>query len=109
MALFRIAQEAIANVREHSGSPRTIIRLERDGGTVRLEIEDAGHGFPPGLLDENGGPCAPHGVGILGMRERAEQRGGRLTISSSGSGSTVLATLPLSLPQIPPNGKSVRP
>jgi signal transduction histidine kinase len=77
-ALFRIAQEGVENAKLHSGSARASIQLARDG-------DDA---------DEQGLFHAPEGVGILAMRERAEQAGGRLEVRSGPGGTTVRAALP---------------
>ena len=95
MALFRIVQESLTNIRRHSGSHHAAIQLTRRNGTVTLQIMDDGHGFreplapgePPSLLNL--------GVGITGMRERLRQLGGQLDIESTSSGTTVRATVPV--------------
>jgi signal transduction histidine kinase len=92
-ALFRIVQEGLANVHRHSGSPSAVIRLERDPHEVRLVLEDRGRGFPEEHRQPNG--FVRFGVGILGMRERAEQFGGRLELASTDAGSELTVTLPL--------------
>jgi len=93
-ALFRIAQEGLANVHKHSGSQSAVIRLERDSREVRLVLQDRGHGLPTALL-----PWAKEfvhfGVGLTGMRERAEQLGGRLELASDDAGVRLTVTLPL--------------
>jgi signal transduction histidine kinase len=93
-ALFRVAQEGLANVHKHSGSRSAVIRLERDPCEVRLVLQDRGHGLPTALL-----PWAKEfvhfGVGLTGMRERAEQLGGRLELSSDDAGVRLTVTLPL--------------
>ena len=93
-ALFRIAQEGLANVHKHSGSRSAVIRLERDPCEVRLVLQDRGHGLPTALL-----PWAKEfvhfGVGLTGMRERAEQLGGRLELTSDDGGVRLAVTLPL--------------
>ena len=86
MALFRVAQESLTNVRRHSGSASVLIRLERDADEVRLEVQDSGRGLPPGTL---------HGVGLRGMRERLSRIGGELNIDSDAEGTTVLAAVPV--------------
>lgn len=95
MALFRIVQESLTNIRRHSGSHHASIQLTRANGTVTLEIMDDGHGFreplapgePPSLLNL--------GVGITGMRERLRQLGGQLDIESTPTGTRVHATVPV--------------
>jgi signal transduction histidine kinase len=72
--LFRIVQEALTNVARHSGATRVAIELERNGNRVHLTVKDNGHGF-------NGERSA--GLGLVGMRARAESVGGELQINSS--------------------------
>ena len=90
LALFRVLQEGLSNVHRHSGSPTASIRLARQGGTVLLEVRDAGRGLDPAAL---GGSTL--GVGIAGMRERLRQHGGRVEIELSLPGTRLRAILPL--------------
>lgn len=89
LALYRIAQEAIANVLTHSASPSIRVKIrERDAGMV-LEIEDSGSGFEERgdleLLQEGK-------VGLASMRRRAEMAGIELEIESSpGDGTRIKA------------------
>ena len=92
--LFRIVQEGLANVHKHSGSPLAVIQLERDPNEVRLVLQDRGHGLPEALHGQPKG-FVRFGVGIMGMRERAEQLGGRLEIASNEKGARLTVTLPL--------------
>jgi len=92
--LFRIVQEGLANVHKHSGSPLAVIRLKRDPQEVRLVLQDRGHGLPEPLNGKAEG-FARFGVGIMGMRERAEQLRGRLELTSSDDGTRLTVTLPL--------------
>jgi len=71
--LFRIVQEALTNVARHSGATRVDIELARNSGRVHLRVKDNGHGF-------NGDGSA--GLGLVGMRARAESVGGELEINS---------------------------
>ena len=98
LALFRVAQESLANVHRHSGSAQARIRLRTENGELRLEICDAGRGVLPSVLEkfERGG--AELGVGLAGMRERLRQLGGRLEVRPENPGTTVRATLPLPTP-----------
>jgi len=90
-ALFRIAQESLANVYTHSGSATAELRLEVSPVAIVLEIRDSGRGMPASILEGN--PTGV-GVGIMGMRERVRQLGGALQIISEGEGTTVRASLP---------------
>jgi PAS domain S-box-containing protein len=92
--LFRIVQEGLANVHKHSGSPLVLILLERDPLEVRLVLQDRGRGLPEALHPRPKG-FVRFGVGIMGMRERAEQLGGRLELSSNDAGTTLTVILPL--------------
>ncbi|MCL4402950.1 MAG: response regulator, partial [Acidobacteria bacterium] len=91
-ALFRIVQEALANVHRHSGSPDALIRLSKTDGRIELEITDHGKGLPRRVA---GHPFPNLGVGILGMRERARQLRGRLEVLDHGNGVTVKAVFPV--------------
>jgi PAS domain S-box-containing protein len=87
--LLRIAQEALTNVLKHARAANVVVELAYGDGEVRLHIEDDGNGFNP----DDG---QSEGVGLTGMKERAEQMGVRLVIRSSlGSGTAVTVTVPV--------------
>jgi len=88
MTVFRVVQECLTNIHRHSGSSTARLRLIRGPSTLFLEVEDAGHG-----IRED----APSGVGIASMRERVQQLDGRLEIASHAGGTTVKATIPLTM------------
>jgi two-component system sensor histidine kinase UhpB len=94
LALFRIVQEALGNAQRHAGPCRVVVRLVWGRRDVLAEVADDGCG-----LGERLGPAGlarGGGLGILGMRERAEEVGGRLEIESpSGRGTIVRARVPL--------------
>jgi two-component system NarL family sensor kinase len=94
MALFRIVQEGLSNIHRHSGSPTALIRLKHPDDSVELEIVDHGRGLPPATLDQDMASASRIGVGIAGMRERARQLGGSLTIASGETGTTLQVVLP---------------
>jgi len=94
LTLFRIVQEGLSNVQRHSGSPTARLRLALESNEVRLELEDAGKGMSPEILQNSGAVLL--GVGIAGMRERVRQLGGHLDISSGAQGTMVKVRLPLS-------------
>lgn len=93
-ALFRIVQECLTNVQRHSESGSAWVGVARSQESIRLEVKDDGRGFPPEVLSRRGG-VELLGVGILGMRERVRQLGGRLGIDSKGKGTTVWVEIPL--------------
>jgi len=84
--LFRVAQEALANVARHSKAGHVTVELAYRGDDIMLIVEDNGLGFDLGQVEK--------GIGLDSMRERLEAIGGRLDISSQMSGGTkVMATL----------------
>jgi signal transduction histidine kinase len=88
IAVFRIVQEAILNIVRHSGATTVLIQAGMAGARVWVEIEDDGNGFDPAAVHPDGESL--RGVGLLGMRERAELLGGKLTIESArGEGTRV--------------------
>jgi len=89
--LYRIAQEALSNVRKHSGGRCVSIQLaEEEHDTLTLQVQDNGKGFAPPTKEENST------FGLLGMRERAELLGGMLSIKSGKQrGTIVLVRVPL--------------
>lgn len=94
--LFRVVQESLINIHRHAGSKTATIRLRVDAGHLTLRIEDRGRGIPPEVLDKFGGGGGG-GVGLAGMRERLQQLGGTLTITSADPGTIVLADVPVTV------------
>jgi PAS domain S-box-containing protein len=95
IALFRVAQEALTNVRKHSGTQLVSIELRRLDGEVRLEVRDFGRGFDPTAPEILGGGPGER-VGLAGMRERVGMLGGELEIEGRpGAGTSIVATIPL--------------
>lgn len=87
--LFRIAQEALANIGRHAGAARVEIVLAAAAGRVELRVADDGAGF-----DIDGIALHPQrGIGLRNMAERMEAIGGTLHITSSAAGTTVLARI----------------
>jgi PAS domain S-box-containing protein len=93
-ALFRVVQESLSNIQRHSGSEAAKISMRGDANGIRLEVSDQGHGMGQGPIDLRSTSRVRLGVGILGMRERVIQLGGKLEIESTPSGTTVRATIP---------------
>ena len=95
IALFRVAQEALTNMRKHAGTRWVNIELRRSDGEVSLRVRDFGCGFDPATLETLGGGPGER-VGLAGMRERVGMLGGSLEIESrQGVGTSILATIPL--------------
>jgi signal transduction histidine kinase len=90
--LFRITQEAVANVGKHAQASTVTVRLRCEPSGALLEIEDDGRGF--GDIDPLG-PIEPGHIGLASMRERAEMLGGELAIDSGGNGTRVSVRAPL--------------
>jgi len=88
LLLFRIAQEALSNVRKHSEATRVEVRVEFGSQHVGLAVTDDGRGF---ALPQTLGDFATAGkLGILGMQERARALGGELSVKSEArKGTTV--------------------
>jgi len=94
-ALFRIVQESLANIQRHSGTKTAKIHLRGDTACVNLEVIDHGRGMDEKAIERGNGSGTRLGVGILGMRERMTQLGGKLEIESSPSGTTVRVSIPV--------------
>jgi len=92
-ALFRIVQESLTNIQRHSGSETAEIHLREETEGVALEIMDHGRGMAAKTIERGNGSGTRLGVGILGMRERMTQLGGKLEIESSASGTTVRVSI----------------
>ncbi len=89
LAVFRVMQEAMTNVARHSAAGAVMVRLFRAPDAVVLEVSDDGKGFVPS-------DGSREGLGVIGMRERAAQLGGRVTIDGRGGrGTRVRLELPV--------------
>jgi len=89
LAALRIAQEALANAVKHAHAGTIKLAIHRRGEFAEITVSDDGQGFN---LNGNG---ADHGLGLRLMRERVDELGGTLTITShEGEGTTITASLP---------------
>lgn len=89
-AVFRIVQEALANVAKHAGASDVNITIERLHGRVSLAVRDNGCGFITGA------PRQPQSLGLMGLRERAVLLKGHVVIDSEpGRGTCVKVDIPL--------------
>ncbi|HEX9037188.1 MAG TPA: sensor histidine kinase [Ktedonobacterales bacterium] len=86
--VYRVVQEALANIAKHSGATRVDVRAVMEGDALSLRIRDNGHGFH---VERASG----RGLGLSSMRERVAALGGTLRISSSVGGTSVETRIPL--------------
>ncbi|MBV9133303.1 MAG: GAF domain-containing sensor histidine kinase [Chloroflexi bacterium] len=92
MELYRIAQEALTNVRKHAHAHSVEISLRRRGAALTLSVRDDGRGFVRATRTST----TDGGQGLIGMRERARLLGGQLRISSAPErGTAVIARIPI--------------
>jgi len=86
VVLLRGAQEALANVRRHASASAVVLRVSRIGDVVAVHVEDDGVGFDP---------ASSAGVGLAGLRDRAEEVGGAVDVASApGKGTRVTVRVP---------------
>ncbi len=91
IAAFRIVQEAVTNCLRHAGGADIRVSLRPLDGGNEIEVRDHGAGFDAEALLAS----APRGLGLLGMRERVEELGGRWSLQSRpGHGTTIQAFIP---------------
>jgi PAS domain S-box-containing protein len=90
--LYRVAQEAAANVARHAKATTVEINIQRVSGQVHMTIKDNGEGFKAASLQKAKGKR----LGLVGMQERLEMVGGTFDIHCvPGQGTTVTAKIPL--------------
>jgi signal transduction histidine kinase len=94
LTLFRVLQEALTNVHRHSAASAVTVSIREDSAQVVLEINDNGRGIPQELLSHFQATGAGMGVGLAGIRERAWELGGKLTLESDTSGTKLRVTIP---------------
>jgi signal transduction histidine kinase len=89
LALFRVAQESLNNIRKYAKASRVWLSLSEEAGEVCLSIRDNGVGFDTQDIEL-------HGHGIAGMKHRAQMFNGKLLLSSSpGQGTRIKVHLPM--------------
>jgi two-component system sensor histidine kinase UhpB len=97
-AVYRILQEALANVGRHAAATAVVVEFEAGEERLEVRIRDDGAGFDPGAMARGArrnGPGA--GLGLSGMVERARLAGGELDVRSAPGGGT---TVTLRIPQL---------
>ena len=92
--LYRVVQESLTNVARHAGASRAAVSLTRSDAQIALTIGDDGRGMAGGGVRTTPGAG---GIGMTGMRERAELMGGTLTLGGSDLGG-LLVTVRVPLP-----------
>ncbi|WP_231509931.1 sensor histidine kinase [Streptosporangium roseum] len=93
VAAYRIAQEALTNVRKHAGARSATVSLRRGNSFLTVQISDNGRGLPETFRS---------GIGLISMRERAAELGGTCAIGPApGGGTAVEAVLPITVRRDP--------
>jgi two-component system sensor histidine kinase UhpB len=101
-AVYRILQEALANVGRHAAATAVTVEIEAGGERLELHVRDDGAGFDPSALarrSNGGGPGA--GLGLSGMAERARLAGGELDVRSAPGGGTTVTLRIAELVKVP--------
>lgn len=94
LALLRILQEALLNVRKHAQARRVLVTLWLADNTLRLTVKDDGRGFSPGELRARSRDAG--GAGLQGMRTRCQALGGEFRVQTGpGQGTLVEASIPI--------------
>jgi signal transduction histidine kinase len=91
-AIFKIAQESLTNVFRHASAQRTTVKLEEQDGWVSISIADDGKGIPKKLESLQSGS---YGIGIIGIKQRVEEHGGRLMLQNTSPGTVVEVSIPI--------------
>lgn len=93
VAVLRLVQGALANVRQHAGASRVVVSLAYEPTELLIDVVDDGVGFDPDHLPP---ASSAGGFGLRALRERVAQIGGTLSIESQpGEGTAVAASVPL--------------
>ena len=96
-AVYRVAQEALTNIRKYASAKRVHMQLFALGDEIMLEVDDDGQGFDTAACKST------PGFGVSGMIERARGLGGWAEVSSSqGRGTTVMFSIPPLAESAPP-------
>jgi signal transduction histidine kinase len=98
-AIFKIAQESLTNVFRHANAQRATVRLEEQDGQVFVSITDNGKGIPKNL---EGLQPGSYGIGIIGIKQRVEEHGGRMTLHNGSPGTIVEVTIPFKGARVSP-------
>jgi signal transduction histidine kinase len=92
--LYRIFQEALANIGKHAHASQVSVAIKQNGNSVSFQVEDNGSGFNPEEVESR--PPTSKSLGLAAMHERARMLGGLLDISSQqGRGTTIALSIPV--------------
>jgi len=97
MAIFKIVQESLTNVFRHAEAKQAVVQLEEREGCAFISIEDNGKGIGNGSEELH--PNS-YGIGVIGIKQRAAEYDGQVTLRNTGSGTRVEVRVPL--PSTPP-------
>ena len=95
MAIFKIVQESLTNVFRHAEAKRAMVQLEERDGCALVSIEDNGIGIGSGAEELH--PNS-YGIGVIGIKQRAAEYDGQVTLRNTGSGTRVEVKIPLPVP-----------
>lgn len=93
VALFRIIQEMVTNIRKHAMAKNAVVKIELLRKKINIYVKDDGIGFDPDMIitDRDG-----EGYGLIGMRERIQLLKGEMNIiSAPGQGTSISVSVPL--------------
>ena len=91
-AIFKIVQESLTNVFRHSEAASAKVTLQEHSGSLFVSVVDNGKGIGGQLEDLESGSC---GIGLIGIKQRAEELGGHLILRNAEPGTSVEVTIPL--------------
>ncbi|MGD9894622.1 MAG: GAF domain-containing protein [Dehalococcoidia bacterium] len=95
-AIYRIVQEALANITKHAEATEATVTLAERGGVFRVTVTDNGRGFDPAVPAEVSSDGRRGGMGLRSMRERAATAGIAIEITSApGAGAAITLTAPV--------------
>ena len=86
MSLYRVVQEALSNIHRHARATKVSVRLVARRSMLHVLVIDNGRGISSDIHP---------GVGLLSMRSRLDELGGRLTVRNLSPGTAIVATVPV--------------
>lgn len=96
VALLRVTQAALANVKEHAGTEEATVTLNIENGNVLVEVRDEGQGFEVETAAQSS--TGTRGMGLRNMKHRMNDIGGSFQIASGKNGTLVRASVPIHRP-----------